>query len=79
MNEGTTVLLHSEVTQAGRTMAMIRGSMTSLDGKIIYCTAEHHKVSVPTNPKHFEYRVPWDELWEKEKEKEKERSGKAKL
>ncbi|KAH8820556.1 HotDog domain-containing protein [Xylogone sp. PMI_703] len=63
---GTTVRLRSEVTQAGRTMAMIRGIMTSFDGKTIYCTCEHHKVAVPTQPKHLEYRVPWDDLWDKD-------------
>ncbi len=52
-------------------MAMIRGTMTSQDGKTIYCTCEHHKVSIPTQKKHLKYRVGWDELWESE--------GKAKL
>lgn len=52
-------------------MAMIRGEMTSLDGKIIYCTCEHHKVSVPTQKEHLKYKVEWDELWETD--------GKAKL
>jgi hypothetical protein len=28
-------------------MALIRGEMTSLDGKRIYATCEHHKVHVP--------------------------------
>ncbi|RFU33396.1 hypothetical protein B7463_g2952, partial [Scytalidium lignicola] len=74
---GTTVRLHSEVTQAGRTMAMIRGTMTSVDGKTIYCTAEHHKVAVPTQPKHLEYEVPGDGLWEKEKGEAK--TGRSKL
>ncbi|CZR53760.1 uncharacterized protein PAC_03641 [Phialocephala subalpina] len=63
--------IHSEVTQVGKTMAMIRGTMTSQDGKTIYCTCEHHKVAVPTQPKHLEHKVPWDELWVKD--------GKAKL
>jgi hypothetical protein len=52
-------------------MAMIRGVMTSLDGKTIYCTCEHHKVSVPTQPDHLKYKVAWDELWKAD--------GKAKL
>jgi len=60
---GTTIRLHSEVLQVGRTMAMIRGTMTSQDGKIIFCTAEHHKVSVPTQKEHLLHKVPWDELW----------------
>jgi len=66
---GTTVRLHSEVTQVGRTMAMIRGTMTSKDGKTIFCTCEHHKVSVPTRPEHLTHKVPWDDLWESEKPK----------
>lgn len=40
----------------GRTMAMIRGTMESLDGKIIYCTCEHHKVAVPTPAEHLKFR-----------------------
>ncbi|KAF8853493.1 Thioesterase/thiol ester dehydrase-isomerase [Acephala macrosclerotiorum] len=68
---GTTIRIHSEVTQVGKTMAMIRGTMTSQDGKTIFCTCEHHKVAVPTQPKHLEHKVPWDELWI--------RDGKAKL
>ncbi|RDL38223.1 Uncharacterized protein BP5553_02563 [Venustampulla echinocandica] len=63
---GTTVRLHSVVTQAGRTMAMIRGTMSSLDGKTIYCTCEHHKVHIPTPAEHLKHRVAWDELWEKD-------------
>jgi len=61
---GTTVRLHSVVQSAGRTMAMIRGSMTSVDGKTVYCTAEHHKVRVPTLPEHNKYKVAWDDLWD---------------
>jgi acyl-coenzyme A thioesterase 13 len=52
--------------QVGRTMAMIRGVLTSQDGKTIYCTCDQHKVSVPTRPEHLKYRVEWDELWDKE-------------
>jgi acyl-coenzyme A thioesterase 13 len=63
--------------QVGKTMAMIRGSMTSLDGKIIYCTCEHHKVSVPTRPEHLLHKVAWDELWES-REEEKEGGGPGK-
>lgn len=68
---GTTIRIHSEVLQVGRTMAMIRGEMTSLDGKTIYCTCEHHKVSVPTQADHLKHRIEWDELWDEK--------GKAKL
>jgi len=61
---GTTVRIHSEVLQVGRTMAMIRGTMMSADGKTVFCTAEHHKVSVPTRPEHLTHKIAWDELWE---------------
>lgn len=53
--------------QVGRTMAMIRGTMSSQDGKVVYCTCEHHKVAVPTQKEHLEYKVAWDELWEADK------------
>jgi acyl-coenzyme A thioesterase 13 len=63
---GITVLLKSQVASVGKQMAMIRGTMTSLDGKVTYCTAEHHKVNVPV-PRHYkEVRVPWDDEFEKE-------------
>jgi len=45
-------------------MAMIRGIMSSPDGKTIYCTCEHHKVAVPTQKEHLTYRVGWDGLWD---------------
>jgi acyl-coenzyme A thioesterase 13 len=60
----THVRLHSEVIQAGRTMALIRGEMTSEDGKTVYCTCEHHKVNVPSLPEHMAYKVDWDGLWD---------------
>ncbi|KAG9240448.1 HotDog domain-containing protein [Calycina marina] len=66
---GTTVRVRGDVTQAGRTMAMIRGTMSSVDGKTVYCTCEHHKVSVPTQEQHLKYKIPWDELWEADKAK----------
>lgn len=47
-------------------MALIRGEMVSMDGKTTYATCEHHKVAVPTRPEHLGFRVPWDELWEKD-------------
>ncbi|CAG8974225.1 hypothetical protein HYALB_00007388 [Hymenoscyphus albidus] len=53
---GTTVRIHSEVIQAGRTMALIRGSMESLDGKTVYCTCDHHKVHVPTPEENKKFR-----------------------
>jgi acyl-coenzyme A thioesterase 13 len=58
---GTTVHLRSWVVQAGRTMAFLRGEMTSEDGKIVYCTAEHHKVNIPALKEHTEIRTKWDE------------------
>ena len=39
---------------------MIRGTMTSQDGKTIYCTAEHHKVNVPTPPEHLKHEISRD-------------------
>ncbi|KUJ09154.1 uncharacterized protein LY89DRAFT_690670 [Mollisia scopiformis] len=70
---GTTIRVYSEVMQVGRTMALIRGTMTSLDRKTVYCTCEHHKVAVPTRKEHLEHVVEWDGLWAKDGE------GKAKL
>ncbi|TVY87441.1 Acyl-coenzyme A thioesterase, partial [Lachnellula willkommii] len=61
---GTTVRINSKVMQVGRTMAMIRGTMSSQDGKTVYCTCEHHKVAVPTREEHLEHRVEWDGIWE---------------
>jgi acyl-coenzyme A thioesterase 13 len=46
---------------------MIRSTMGSRDGKMIYATCEHHKVSVPTQPDHLKHRVPWDDLWDADK------------
>lgn len=63
---GTTVRLSSHVVQVGKTMAMIQGKMTSLDGKTIFCTVEHHKVNVPVKPEHRKARLPWDDEWERE-------------
>jgi len=63
---GTRVRLNSKVIGAGKQMAMIRGDMTSLDGKTVYCTVEHHKVNVPTQPEHLAARIPWDDEFDKE-------------
>jgi|SRR5690242_2130243 len=63
---GTTVRLTSRVVGVGKQMAMVRGEMTSLDGKTIYCTVEHHKVNVPVLPDHLSARIPWDDDFEKE-------------
>lgn len=63
---GTKVRISSKVVSVGKQMAMIRGIMTSLDGKITYCTVEHHKVNVPVLSQHRKVRVPWDDEFEKE-------------
>lgn len=63
---GTTVLISANVVQAGKTMAMIQGKMTSLDRKRVFCTVEHHKVNVPVRQQHRNARVPWDEEFERE-------------
>jgi acyl-coenzyme A thioesterase 13 len=63
---GVTVRLISRVVSVGKQMAMVRGEMTSLDGKIIYCTAEHHKVNAPVQPEHLIARLPWDDEFEKQ-------------
>jgi len=61
----TTVRLKSEVIQHGRTMALIRGTMTSVDYKTVYAVCDHHKVNVPTMPEHINLR---DEMREQKKE-----------
>lgn len=63
---GTTVRLISRVMSVGKQMAMIRGEMTSLDGKTTYCTVEHHKVNAAVQPDHAKARIPWDDEFEKE-------------
>lgn len=62
----TTVRLSSKVVSVGKQMAMIRGVMTSLDGRVTYCTVEHHKVNVPVQEQHRKARVPWDDEFERE-------------
>lgn len=37
---------------SGRTMAMIRGTIESIDGVQVYATVEHRKVHVPMKPEH---------------------------
>ncbi|KAF2474298.1 thioesterase family protein-like protein [Lindgomyces ingoldianus] len=63
---GTTVRLSSKVVSIGKQMAMIQGKMTSLDGRVTYCTVEHHKVNAPVLPQHRKARLPWDDEFEKE-------------
>lgn len=48
---GTTVRVHAEVVQHGKTMCMIRGRMTSVDSNTVYCVGEHHKVGLVPKPK----------------------------
>lgn len=76
---GTTVRVFAEVVQAGRTMALLQGRMTSTDGKVVYCTCEHHKVHVPTGQGHLAAKVPWDEEFEKQHAGRGGREGGAKL
>ena len=63
---GTTVRLSSKVVSVGKQMALIQGKMTSLDGKTVFGTVEHHKVNAPVLPQHREARVPWDDEFERE-------------
>lgn len=42
-------------------MALIRGEMTSEDGKKVYATADHHKVNARMLPQHNAVRVAWDD------------------
>lgn len=59
---GTTVRIHSEVVQCGKTTAMLRGAMKSVDGRIVYATCEHQKIHVPTQKGHLikEFEIEWD-------------------
>ncbi|USP75905.1 uncharacterized protein yc1106_03179 [Curvularia clavata] len=63
---GVKVRLNSKVVSVGKQMAMIRGDMTSLDGRTTYCTVEHHKVNVPVQPEHRLVRTAWDDEFERE-------------
>jgi len=67
---GTIVRIKAHVVQHGRTMALIKGSMTSVDGRTTYVTVEHHKVNVPTRPDHLSMR----EVMRQQKEGAKERA-----
>jgi acyl-coenzyme A thioesterase 13 len=60
------VRINCKVLQVGRTMAMMRGEITSLDGKVSYSVCEHHKVSVPTPQGNLTHKIAWDEEWERE-------------
>lgn len=76
---GITVRLNSKVASVGRQMALIQGNMTSLDGKIVYCTVEHHKVNTPVKEEHVKARLPWDDEWEKEWKDKEEGKVKSKI
>ncbi|CAA9958009.1 hypothetical protein CFE70_001562 [Pyrenophora teres f. teres 0-1] len=58
---GIKVRLNSRVMSVGKQMAMVRGEMTSLDGKTTYCTVEHHKVNAQVLPHHQSVKTRWDE------------------
>lgn len=77
---GTTVWFRSRVVQHGRTMALIKGEMTSEDGKTVYATVEHHKVNVQAQPGHLAERIQWDDMMERREqeraERHKEKPGK---
>ncbi|KAK2809994.1 hypothetical protein FQN50_003410 [Emmonsiellopsis sp. PD_5] len=49
---GITIRIRATVIQHGRTMALIGAVMESPDGKVVYATAEHHKVHVPALPEY---------------------------
>jgi acyl-coenzyme A thioesterase 13 len=49
------------VVQHGRTMALIRGTLESLDGKTVYAVCDHHKVNVSTLPEHIDLRKEMEE------------------
>ncbi|KAH7122769.1 thioesterase family protein-like protein [Dendryphion nanum] len=63
---GTRVRLTSKVVAVGKQMAMIRGDMTSLDGKTTYCTVEHHKVNAPVLEHLRGVRIEWDDEFDKD-------------
>ena len=59
---GTTVQILAEVIQCGKTTAMLRGTMRSVDGRVVYATCEHQKIHVPTRKEHLvkEFEIDWD-------------------
>jgi acyl-coenzyme A thioesterase 13 len=61
--EPTKVIVDSNVVQAGRTMALIRGEIKSPDGKIVYVVVDHHKVNLGPPPDMIELEPePWFRL-----------------
>jgi acyl-coenzyme A thioesterase 13 len=59
---GTTVRIRSRVLHCGKTLAMMQGTMSSVDEKTVYCTCEHHKANVPTLPEHLDFKLDSDVL-----------------
>jgi hypothetical protein len=45
--------------------------------EVVYSTADHHKVNVPTRPEHVGVRLPWDDEQERELRDEQVRKGKG--
>ena len=41
-----TVRIQCQVIQNGRSARLVRGAVTSRDGKVVYSTCEHHKISI---------------------------------
>jgi acyl-coenzyme A thioesterase 13 len=76
---GVKVRLNSKVVSIGKQMAMIRGDMTSLDGKTTYCTVEHHKVNAPVRPEHRHVRTAWDDEFDREWKEHEKKAGKSKI
>ncbi|KAK2781010.1 hypothetical protein FQN53_000861 [Emmonsiellopsis sp. PD_33] len=58
---GITICIRATVIQHGRTMALIGAVMESPDGKVVYATAEHHKVHVPALPEYAARMKEWRE------------------
>ena len=64
---GTHVRFNSKAVSVGKQLAIIRGDMTSMDGKTIFGTVEHRKVNAPALPEHIQQaRAPWDRGFEQE-------------
>ncbi|KAI5818946.1 hypothetical protein BZA77DRAFT_378503, partial [Pyronema omphalodes] len=67
----TEVIIDSTVIQAGRTMALIRGEIKSLDGRVTYVTVDHGKVNVGPGKWMMEYEPeprlglePCERIWD---------------
>lgn len=71
---GRTVYFRSQVVQHGRTMAFLRGECTDESGRIVYATAEHHKVHVPTLKEHKDVRIGFDDVLEEEARQKRKKS-----